>query len=200
MAGLTPTQKAQVEAGQLLYIPEKVGRMPWPRAVVYRYLPATPLEVMAVFTSYESADDYIPNLVEAKILRTIRPGEQEVRYTLRVPLLPNEVYTAINTLTSQQGGRRLRVAWKAGEARYFQSSIGQLEVEAHGQGSIIRYTNLVDPGSRFAGVLKGTAEKQIKETVNAIAERVIFLKTQEPRKLAQKVQTLERTLRQLPPG
>jgi hypothetical protein len=196
--GLTAAQKARVEAGEIVYVPQTVAQMPWPRAVVYRFVAASPKEVMAVFTNYNSASEFVPNVVKSSILRTVSPGQQEVRYELSVPLLPNEIYIATNTLSSHQGGALLEVSWRAGEARYFRSSVGKLEVAPHGAGSVIRYTNLVDPGTRFASILKGTAEKQIKETVNAIAQRVSHLKTNDPAELARQVQTLERTLRQLP--
>lgn len=196
--GLTPAQKARVEAGEIVYTPQQVAKMPWPRAVVYRTVAASPQEVMAVFTNYAAAPEFVPNVVQATIVRTIQPGQQEVRYELSVPLLPNEVYTATNTLSRREGGKVLEVSWRAGEARYFRSSIGKIEVAPNGNGSIIRYTNLVDPGTRFASLLKGTAEKQIKETVDAIARRVEDLKINHPARLDGKVRAFERTLRQLP--
>lgn len=195
--GLTPAQIDLINRGRLLYIGHEVGK-PWPKAVLYKFVEASPREVMAVFTNYPAAPKFIPNLVNARVQKEIHPWEQEVFYELSVPLLPNETYVATNILAFRDHGKQMEVSWKAQEASYFQSSVGNLRVEAYHGGTLLRYTNLVDPGSRFAMILRGSAERQIKATVEAIAKRVEYLRKNEPQELSREVTRLDRVLAQLP--
>lgn len=195
--GLTPAQIDSINRGRLLYIGHEVGK-PWPKAVVYRFVEATPREVMAVFTNYAAAPQFVPNVLRAQIQREVHPWEQEVFYELSVPLLPNETYVATNILSFRDHGKQLEVSWKANKATYFQSSVGNLRVEAYHGGTLLRYTNLVDPGSRFAIMLRPSAENQIKATVQAIAKRVEFMRKRHPQELAREVERLNQVLAQLP--
>jgi carbon monoxide dehydrogenase subunit G len=199
LQGLSPAERRQIEAGKTLYIPHDVGQ-PWPRAVVYRLVAASPREVMAVFTNYAAASQFVPNVVRSRVDKEITPWEMDVFYELSVPLLPNETYTATNLLAFRDKGRQIEVSWKARDARYFKSSVGNLRVEAHGSGTVMRYTNLVDPGTQFARLLRSTAEKQIKQTVDAIADRVAFLKKNRPAELEREVARLDEILKRLPGG
>lgn len=199
LQGLSEADIAKINSGKTLYIPHEVGK-PWPRAVVYRFVPASPREVMAVFTNYAAASQFVPNVVHSRITKSISPSEQEVYYELSVPLLPNETYTATNLLSFRDHGKQLEVSWKAQDARYFKTSVGNLRVMDHRGGTLIRYTNLVDPGSKFARVLRSTAEKQIVNTVDAIAKRVMLLKTKSPAELQRDVQKLDKILAGLPGG
>ena len=195
--GLTPAQIDSITKGRLLYIGHEVGK-PWPKAVLYKFVEATPREVMAVFTNYAAAPLFVPNVKKAHIQRVIHPWEQEVYYELAVPFLPNESYVATNIIGFRDHGKQLEVAWKASQATYFQTSVGNLRVEAYHGGTLLRYTNLVDPGSRFAIMLRPSAESQIKATVQAIANRVELLRQRNPAELAREVERLNVVLEQLP--
>jgi carbon monoxide dehydrogenase subunit G len=199
LQGVGAADAEKIKAGKTVYIPQEVGK-PWPRAVVYRFVPASPREVMAVFTNYAQASQFVPNVVLSRVTKEIAPWEQEVFYELSVPLLPNENYTATNLLAFRDHGKQLEVSWKARDARYFKSSVGNVRVMDYRGGTLMRYTNLVDPGSKFARILRSTAEKQIVHTVNAIAERVLYMKSRHPAELQKDVERLNEILKELPGG
>lgn len=197
LQGLAPADVEKINSGKSLYVAHEVGK-PWPRAVVYRFVRASPREVMAVFTNYADAWKFVPNVVGSRVIKDVAPWEQEVAYELSVPLLPNESYTATNLLAFRDHGRQLEVSWKASSARYFKSSVGNLRVMDYRDGTLMRYTNLVDPGSKFATLLRGTAEKQIIATVNAIADRVVLLKTKHPAEMERDLKRLDKILEGMP--
>lgn len=198
LKGLNAAEVAAVDQGKLLYIAHEVPNMPWPRAVVYHFVEASPREVLAVFTNYNSASTYIPNVLQSKVVNEIRPWEKEVYYELEVPVLPNETYVAKNLLSFVDNGKQMEVSWTAAKAKFFKSSVGNLRVEAYRSGTLLRYTNLVDPGSRIATILRSTAEAQVKATVAAIVNRVITLKTKHPAEMAKELETFDKILETLP--
>lgn len=198
LKSLTSKEVADLNAGKLLYFANEVGQMPWPRATVFHYVEASPKEVVAVFSNYNAASTYIPNVVKSKVIKEIQPWEKEVYYELTVPILPNEVYVATNVLAYRDHGKQLEVSWTASQAKFFKTSVGNLRVEAYLSGSVLRYTNLVDPGSRIAVLLRSSAENQVRATVSAIVKRVEYLKNKRPGELAQELEVFEKVLAALP--
>lgn len=198
LKNLSPSEIAAIDQGKLLYIAHEIPDMPWPRAVIYHFVEASPREVLAVFTNYNAASTYIPNVLQSKIISDINPWEKEVYYELDVPLLPNESYIAKNILSFTDNGKQMEVAWTASKAKFFKSSVGNLRVEAYRSGTLLRYTNLVDPGTRIAALLRSSAETQVKATVTAIVNRVINLKTKHPAEMAKELENFEKILATIP--
>jgi len=64
-------------------------------------------------------------------------------------------------------------------------------VEEHDGMSLIRYTNLVIPSSRFAGMLRSSAGKQVMECVKALAAQVVLETEKNPALLEKQIQSLE---------
>jgi len=196
LTGLTGEEVQQLQRGAMVTRTEDIAGKAWPRITVYRAVAATPAEVLAIFTDYNSAASFVPNVRHSKVLKEIHPWEKDVQYQLAVPLLPNESYVARNKLARK--GKLLEVSWKAGEAKYFYSSVGNVQLGAFGNGSLIRYTNLVEPRSKMAGILRRMAQKQIEDTVKALAAEVARMKKRDPDALRKKTEELQKLLATLP--
>ena len=151
---------------------EELDGYPWPRVRVYQVVNATPREVMAVFTDYNNACEFVPNCLKSRIARQVNPRVAEVDYLIDVPILADEAYTVRDTLSTGPAGA-LKVDWKVLKATSIEESVGSLYVEPYGKtGSVLRYTNLVKPSSMAAPLLRGVAMGQIKDTVQAIVDQV----------------------------
>lgn len=199
--GLSANQLRDLRQEKTVYVAQDVEGVAWPRAIVYRYVPGvSSKEVMAVFSSYDSASKFVPNVVSSKVVKEYSPWDKDVEYELRIPFFPNEEYTARNVLSVMDQGRQIQAAWTADDARFFKSSVGNLVVQEWESGCLMRYTNLVNPGTQIASVLRGSARRQIIATVEAIANRAAALKKQNPALLQQKVRALESALAGSPGG
>ncbi len=170
MRDLSAADQKKVLAGGQVMTTQDVPGYPWPKTQVYQLVRATPAQVMAVFFDYDNARRYIPNCLESKITRRLSLRSVEVSYLIAVPILADEAYTALNTLSTGPNGS-LRVDWKLLKATSILESHGSLVVEPHGQGAILRYSNLVKPSSAAAGLLRGVALGQMRETVQAIVNQ-----------------------------
>jgi hypothetical protein len=169
---LSTADQNKVKAGEQVMTTEILDGYPWPRVRVYQMIKATPREVMAVFTDYNNACQFVPNCLKSKISKNVNPLVTEVDYVIDVPMLADEAYTVRDTL-SAAGGGALVVSWKMLRATSIEESAGNLHAEPFGaDASIIRYTNLVKPSSVAAPLLKGVAMSQMKDTVQAIADQV----------------------------
>ncbi|HEY8899680.1 MAG TPA: hypothetical protein VIM61_04655 [Chthoniobacterales bacterium] len=171
LGDLSASDRAKVKAGEQVMTSETLDGYPWPRVRVYQKVNATPREVVAVFFDYNNACHYIPNCLTSRISKELSPRSFEVDYVIDVPILPDEAYTVRNEL-KEDGDDKLCVDWTVLRATSIVESRGNLAVEPFGDGSVIRYTNLVKPSSKAAFLLKGMAMSQMKDTVQAIVSQV----------------------------
>jgi len=191
---LCASDRQSIEAGNSCVTHENIKGKPWPRVSVYRIISASPEEVAAVFGDYESAKKFVPNVMSSKINRRLSPNVAVVTYDLHVPLLPDERYTVRNTLEPEAKG--FRFEWEVLESLQAKSGEGYFCIQPHPRGSVVRYTNLVVPSSGMAGLLKGVAINQTRDTVEAICKQVEKQRSRNPGRLRNKVQQVLATVAQ----
>jgi len=191
---LDAKQVEEVARGGQVVLLQPVESKPWPRVRVYQKVDATPEEVAAVFFDYKNAKSYVPKVIKSEISRQVSPCVAEVDYGVDVPILPDEYYTALNTLTAGPDGGYL-VTWSLVRALQTKASEGSLRIERWKEGAVIRYTNLVTPSSIVAGLLKITAIDRMRSTVRAIVTRVGKQKTENPEALKEEIHDLESALK-----
>jgi len=191
---LSQSQLAEIGNGRQVLTTQIVEGKPWPRVRLYQKIQAaSPEEVAAVFFNYKNAKSFIPMVIKSDISRQISPRVSEVDYGIDIPILPNEFYTARNSMVADADGSYC-VSWELVKALQTKASEGNLRIEAMGDGSVIRYTNLVTPGSAMAGLLKSPAIDQMKNTVHAIVRQAEAQKREHPLELAIEVQALQQAL------
>lgn len=194
---LNPKQLEDVAGGSQVLVLQEVEGHPWPRVQVYQKVNAKPEEVAAVFFDYQNAKSYVPKVIKSEVSRQISPCVAEVDYGVDVPILPDEFYTARNTLTSEPDGAYM-ITWSLVRALQTKASEGNLKIENWKDGSMIRYTNFVTPSLGMAKLLKKTAIDQMRNTVKSIAIHVEKQKSENPEGLQEKLRALESALKSEP--
>lgn len=191
---LAVSDRTGVEAGGQVLVEEVVEDMPWPRVHIYQTVDAAPEQVAAVFTNYANTMNFIPSVIDSKVEREISPCVNDVTYTVDVPFLPDEFYTVRNALSKEADGG-LSVSWNLLKARSTRHAAGKLTIEPLGDGrSALRYSNLVDPGSAIAGLLRSIAPGRMRKTVEAIVTETTRMKNEEPKALELLVEELRADL------
>lgn len=166
LADLDAAQRKDLDVGQLVVRSKDVPGGPWPELMVYTRVNAPVSAVDLVFRDYSGASSYIPNLESAEVLERPSKNVYVVRYTSKAPLVGKIVSTVKNTYSYPDGG--LSVKWNLIEATQADESRGELRVQPHGSGCILRYTNYVKPKSSLAGMVKFAALSEVKKTVAAL--------------------------------
>ena len=191
-AGLTEPEWQRLERGAVVVKTQPMEDYPWPEVTVYRRVAASPEEVMAVYADFEGQAAYLPKLVESRIVKRLSRSSFQVFYEYEVTG-PNELYTVVAEVSRSPRG--FRVVWELVTARYARRLSGQMRVEAHGAGTLIEYTNRVDPG--FLGGRLGSPEttaRQLRDTAEALASHVDRLRAEQPEKLGALIHALKAML------
>ncbi|MFZ0614945.1 MAG: SRPBCC family protein [Chthoniobacterales bacterium] len=171
-SGLSPRQKEILNSGETLILEEDVPRNPWPRFIVYQLVKATPAQVAAVFWDLQLDPKYVPSCLSVTIISKPSPHVIDGEYTLKMPFfLPDEVYVSRNNL-HRRTPEDYEISWIVLRSRYTKSCSGTLSLQKHEKGTLLRYSNLVEPGSRIAGIMKNNAGHQVVASVKALASQV----------------------------
>jgi hypothetical protein len=191
---LTQSQKEQLVSGGSLKLEEDVPDSAWPRFRIYHLVNGKPSDVAAVFWNCELDPAYIPNCTSVRILSRPSPSIHEAEYTLKMPFfLPDEVYVSRNSLR-EISPSDYEISWKVLSSRYTKSCTGNLRMEQYGNRTLIRYTNLVVPGSRIARLLRASAGNQVVDSVHALVHQVGSELSNDGRLLEQQLGELEKSL------
>lgn len=194
---LSTKQQEQLVAGKPVVVEQDVPGNPWPRFTVYHLVESSPRKVAAVFWNSEIDSLYIPNCTSVQVLSKPKSFIQEAEYTLKMPfVLPDEVYLSRNEIRHLPPGS-YEVVWKVIRSRYTKACEGSLLIEPlgeDGERSIIRYINLVEPGSKFAVLLRSKAGVQLIESVSALVKQVDQEVKKTPGLLEKQIVALEKDL------
>ena len=189
---LIESERQRLERGELIVKTREREGYPWPEVTVYGQIAASAAEVMAVYADFEGQAEYLPGLVESRIVKRLSPNLFHVSYEYEVTG-PNERYTVLAEVSRSPGG--FRATWELVSARYARRLSGQVRVEAFGSGARVEYTNRVDRG--FLGARLGspdTTVRQLRETVQALGARVERLRVEQPDRLGELTRALQSML------
>jgi len=196
---LTKQQQTELLEGKALEVEENVPESAWPRFIIYQMVNSSPADVAAVFWNCDRAPDYIPNCLSVRIVHQPHPWIIEAEYTLGMPfLLSDEVYVSRNELR-RHSATEYEISWNVLHSTYSKSAVGNLLVQEHEGKTLLRYTNLVVPGSRIAGLLRATASSHALESVQALVKRVVWELEKSPALLEKQLGTMEHSLEKSSP-
>jgi ribosome-associated toxin RatA of RatAB toxin-antitoxin module len=191
---------AKLNSGKPVILEEEIQGNPWPRFTIYQLVKATPAQVAAVFWDCEKDSEYIPNCTKVSILSRPSRNIVDAEYTLKMPfLIPDEVYVSRNEIRRSPDGS-YEVSWKVLNSRYTKSCSGSLHLESHDGGTLIRYSNLVEPASRIAKLLRASASRQVVESVQSLVDRMGELLIRPGNSLDKQIRLMEEALGQAHPS
>ena len=185
---LDPADARRIEAGETVAHERPVASYSWPEVLIYRRSTASPTALMAVYADFEAQSSWVPDVVTSRVVGRDAPNVARVLYEYAVAG-PNERYTL--TMTVSREGDGWQAGWALVSARYTRRLEGSIRVIPRGEGSLVIYTTLVDPGA--LGATFGTPASlaiHIARTAEALTKRTEHFVSAEPARLAALVEAL----------
>lgn len=159
--------RAELADGEVVVKSKTIAGKPWPELSLYQVVNAPPKVVWNLFTDYNSASTYTPNLIDAKVVANNPDGSKDVQFTVKVPVLQKISYTVRNSYIQKPDYSE--VDWTLLKSPLAKSSDGSLRIEPYGKGqTLMCYTNLCVPVTNLVAGLKNQALNEAKATVAAI--------------------------------
>ncbi len=187
-------QQELLKGGKQVLIAEQIPGVLWPSFHVYRLLEVPPLQAVAVFWDVEYATHYIPDCLKASIEALPKPNVIIANYEVRVPFLPKDVSKVRDEITELPGGV-YKISWEVLQSTYSKSGHGSFIALPHGSGTLLCYSNFINPENAIALLLQKQAQSRVEAAAAAIAHQIELEARQAPEQLAAQVEQVNIALK-----
>jgi len=168
----TPEEQKLLEKGDLVKrIVWKDGFV-WPEVTIFAIVPHAPLENLAAFLDFNTHKDFVPDMLQSKIIKKPSQVETHVYFEMKVPWPVNKsTHTTKNLLTKGSDGR-LTVTWSLLSADMLKDTTGHMTFIPKGDQSLMEYVSQIVPNSSFAGMFKNRVAGDVEEAVKKIQDQL----------------------------
>ena len=144
----------------------------WPE-VSMRVLVTKPArEAMETFMDFEAQKNYIPDMLESKVVKKISPENMHVYGAMAMPWPVNKsTYVTNNVLTKGVDGS-YTLKWNLVEAKFIKSTDGYMAFKNYHGKTLMEYVTFIVPNSSFAGMFKDRVATDVKKTVQKITQHI----------------------------
>lgn len=163
---LAQHQEALALSGHVLNR-EMVSNAPWPKVTIYMKVAATPEEAIALFSDFERQKDYVPNLLESKVVKQLSPSEVHTKYELKMPWpLSNSHY--IHGTIIDHHASTYSIRWYMVESDSIDKVEGKATFLSYKNQTLMIYESLIYPKSFLARLFAGSMVSDTEASTLAV--------------------------------
>lgn len=145
----------------------------WPEVTVRVLLDHGAEESMNVFTDYDSQKNYIPDLLEAKIVKHVSPENVHVFMAMAMPWPVKKSTHTTNNVLSKSADGSYTLKWSLfGEATFLKATDGYVTFKPYNGKTLMEYVTFIVPNSSFAGMFKDKVAGDVMKTVKSITKHL----------------------------
>lgn len=170
---ISPKENEDLLKGETVQHVEWKEGYVWPEVTVRVLLDHGAEESMNVFTDYDSQKNYIPDLLEAKVVKRVSPDNVHVFMAMSMPWpVKKSTHTTSNVLSkTADGGYTLK--WSLhGEATFLKATDGYVTFRPFNGKTLMEYVTFIVPNSSFAGMFKNKVAADVMKTVKSITAQL----------------------------
>lgn len=170
---ISPKEHQDLLKGETIQHVEWKEGYVWPEVTVRVLLNHSAEESMNVFTDYESQKNYIPDLLEAKVVKRVSPENVHVFMAMAMPWpVKKSTHTTTNILSKSADGS-YTLKWSLfGEATFLKATDGYVTFKPYEGKTLMEYVTFIVPNSSFAGMFKDKVAGDVMKTVKSITKQL----------------------------
>ena len=172
---LSKEELTRVDAGGQVVKTKDIKGKKWPEVSLYQIIDASPLESVAVFYAVEHQKNYIPNLIESKVVAQNDPKQTSVLYIMNMPWpLSDSQYTHDHELSKTN--ETYKVRWWMVKSDSAKSVDGYAVFTPYKGKTLMKYYALVNPRSFLANLVEGKMISDVQLSMEETRKEVLKLK------------------------
>lgn len=171
-APITPQENEKLLRGEAIqYVEWKEGYV-WPQVSMRVLLDHKPKENMDVFMQFETHKDYIPDVIDSKVVKKISPTNLHVELSMAMPWPVNKSTQVTNNVLTKGDDGSYTLTWNLIKAKFVKSTDGHCTFSPYQGKTLMEYVTFIVPNSSFAGMFKGRVAGDVEKSVKAIANHL----------------------------
>jgi hypothetical protein len=163
---LSSQQQASVQNGQQVFLKNDLSDSSWPEMKVYQRIDSTPEEAAALLWNVKLAPTFMTDVQVTQITKENSPSSMNVLYTVTMPIVGSDTYTVTETVSQYDNGGSYEIVWHKFDSKSAKSIDVVIRFETLGTGTLLAYDSQVVPDSFFAGMIEGSIESKLQNTVS----------------------------------
>ncbi len=170
---LSQTEKDQLSKGQIVTkVNWKEGYI-WPEVTVYSLLKHSPKQNLDVFLDFETHKNYIPDMLESKVVKRISQNQLQVYFEMSMPWPVKKTNHTTNNIISKNSDGSYTLKWNLVEGKMLKATDGYMNFSNYEGKTLLTYVSLIVPNSSLAGMFKNRVAEDVEKTVKVISKHLV---------------------------
>jgi len=170
---LTEDEKAQLKKGEFITkVDWKEGYI-WPEVTVYSLLKHSPKQNLDVFLDFETHKNYIPDMLESKVVKRISQNQLQVYFEMSMPWPVKKTNHTTNNVISKNTDGSYTLKWNLVNGKMLKATDGYMNFSNYEGKTLLTYVSLIVPNSSLAGMFKNRVAEDVEKTVKVISKHLV---------------------------
>lgn len=163
----------QLAKGQMVTKVEWKEGYIWPEVTVYNLLKHSPKQNLDVFLDFESHKNYIPDMLESKVVKRVSQNQLQVYFEMSMPWPVKKTNHTTNNLITKENDGSYILKWNLVEGKMLKATDGYMKFSPYQGKTLLTYVSLIVPNSSLAGMFKNRVAEDVEKTVKVISKHLV---------------------------
>jgi hypothetical protein len=144
----------------------------WPEVSIRVLIDHKPEENITEFMKFETHKDYIPDVLDSKIVKKITPENFHVYLAMEMPWPVKKSEQVTNNVLSKGEDGSFTLKWNLVKAEFVKATDGFVTFKPYNGKTLMEYQTFIVPNSSFAGMFKDRVATDVNKTVKTITKHL----------------------------
>lgn len=169
---ITSGENEKLMKGETIqYVQWKEGYV-WPQVSMRVLLDHKPEENMTEFTKFETHKNYIPDVLDSKIVKSISPENFHVYLAMEMPWPVKKSEQVTNNVLTKGTDGSLTLTWSLVKGEFVKATNGHVTFKPYNGKTLMEYETFIVPNSSLAGMFKSRVATDVEKTVKVISKHL----------------------------
>jgi ribosome-associated toxin RatA of RatAB toxin-antitoxin module len=170
---LNQADKEELHKGSMVTKVEWIEGHIWPEVTVFTLLKHSPKQNLDVFLDFETHKNYIPDMVESKIVKRVSQNQLQVYFEMSMPWPVKKTSHTTNNVITKNSDGSYTLKWNLVEGKMLKATDGYMNFSTFEGKTLLTYVSLIVPNSSLAGMFKNRVADDVEKTVKVISKHLM---------------------------
>ena len=170
---LNQVDKEQLSKGLMVTKVEWIEGHIWPEVTVFTLLKHSPKQNLDVFLDFETHKNYIPDMVESKIVKRVSQNQLQVYFEMSMPWPVKKTNHTTNNVITKNSDGSYTLKWNLVEGKMLKATDGYMNFSTYEGKTLLTYVSLIVPNSSLASMFKNRVADDVEKTVKVISKHLM---------------------------
>lgn len=172
-SSLTEAERAQLKKGEFVTKVDWKEGFIWPEVTVYTLLKHSPKQNLDVFLDFETHKNYIPDMLESKVVKRVSQNQLQVYFEMSMPWPVKKTSHTTNNIISKNNDGSYTLKWNLVNGKMLKATDGYMNFSNYEGKTLLTYVSLIVPNSSLASMFKNRVAEDVEKTVKVISKHLV---------------------------